>query len=132
MRAVGLNADQSLVTRRRSPIMTTVTMHVLPDNRKTTITIPSEAWAHMTRQSEATKTGGITRTVTQAYDGTHVVVDVHDGGTVVVWVEGDAELNVAREAPTPHCPDRMTDAPDPIGDCPSCGEHDTSTPCRYR
>jgi hypothetical protein len=21
---------------------------------------------------------------------------------------------------------------DPIGDCPSCGEHDTSTPCRYR
>jgi hypothetical protein len=94
---VGLNADQSLVTRRRSPIMTTVTMHVLPDNRKTTITIPSEAWAHMTRQSEAIKTGGITRTVTEAHDGTHVVVDVHDGGTVVVWVE------VAQAPAAPAC-----------------------------
>lgn len=36
------------------------------------------------------------------------------------------------EAPAPHRPDRMTDAPDPVGNCPSCGEHDTSTPCRYR
>jgi hypothetical protein len=53
---------------------------------KTVIEIPDDQWAHMTDPDGLTG-GGIARNVTRAFDGTRVVVDVHAGGTVIVFRE---------------------------------------------